>query len=293
MKILDDLKKKFRHGSTLNRLVLINVAVFVLVNIYLLVLYLMNQNPSEYFGSDLLLGASSDFSMLIRRPWTLVTHMFTHIEFGHFLFNLITLYFMGQLFEQIAGSAKLWQVYVTGGIFGFLFFALSHNFLPRFHGVSVALGASAAVMAISVAAAVLRPHQPIHIYGVFRIELRWMVLILVLLDLASIRSGSNSGGHIGHLGGAFFGFLFAQQLQKGRDITKWLDRIRIWLKSLFSPRKMKVTSRTAANVADEQFNYEKRQRQKRVDEILDKIGRSGYDALSREEKDFLFRNSQK
>jgi hypothetical protein len=121
----------------------------------------------------------------------------------------------------------------------------------------------------------------------------WLAAILVLLDLASVRSGVNSGGHIGHIGGALFGFIYARQLQKGKDMGRWLDNFLTRLRSLFTRKKMYVASNNARPKSDEQFNLEKKARQKRIDEILDRISRSGYDGLSREEKDFLFKNSQK
>jgi len=291
--LIKDIKQKIRHGDALTRLIIINVAVFILINLYLLVLYFMNRNAVDFLGEDMALSASSSLDKMLHRPWSLITHMFAHIEFGHFFFNLITLYFMGQLFTQIAGSKKLWQIYFLGGISGYLNKVIIFNLLPRFEGVHMVLGASAAVMAVSVAAAVLRPKQMIFIYGVFKVELRWLVLVLVLLDLASIRTGSNSGGHIGHLGGAFFGFLYGYQILNGKDITTWLDKLSAYITSLTGRRKMKVASRNARARSDEEFNLEKRKRQKRVDGILDKIGRSGYDALTREEKDFLFKSSQK
>lgn len=293
MNLIQDIKQKIKHGDSHTRLILVNIAVFILINLYLLVFYFLNRDADDFLGEDMALGASSSIDVMLHRPWSVITHMFAHIEFGHFFFNLITLYFMGQLFTQIAGSKKLWQVYLLGGISGYLFFLIIFNVLPRFQGVHMVLGASAAVMAVSVAAAVLRPKQMIFIYGVFKVELRWLVLVLVLLDLASIRTGSNSGGHIGHLGGAFFGFLYGYQIQNGKDITSWLDVISAKFSALTGRRKMKVASRSARTKSDEEFNLEKRKRQKRIDEILDKIGRSGYDALSKEEKDFLFKNSQK
>jgi hypothetical protein len=155
------------------------------------------------------------------------------------------------------------------------------------------LGASAAVMAIVVATAVTKPNQVVMFFGVVRMELKWLAAILVLLDLASIRQSANSGGHIGHLGGAIYGYFYASQLKKGKDMGSWIHRMLDWFQGLFKRKKMYVASNQGRPKTDEQFNLEKKAKQQRIDQILDKISRSGYDSLSKDEKDFLFKNADK
>jgi len=293
--ILEEIKARFKKGDALVRLLFVNAAVFLLLTIYLLIMHVGAIHAPAWLGEDLGLAALSNLARMAYRPWSIVTHMFTHIQFGHFLFNMIALYTMGQLFVSLKGSRKLTALYLLGGFSGYVLFVLSYNLLPVFHTTqgSYVLGASAAVMAITVATATLDPSRVIYIFGAIKLELKWLAAILVLLDLASVRSGINSGGHIGHIGGALFGFIYARQLQKGNDMGRWMDNIISRLGSLFSKKRMTVASTNARAKSDEQFNLEKKARQKRVDEILDRISRSGYDSLSKDEKEFLFKNSQR
>lgn len=297
MGYFQEIKNRFRSGDTLTQLMVVNVSVFVLIQLVLLLAFFDPTGKSflHRIPDDLTLAATSSLKGMLYRPWSVITHMFTHIQFGHFLFNMIALYTMGQVFVSVKGSKALLPVYVMGGLSGYLLFALAFNLIPTFahrHDAFV-LGASAAVMAVTTAAATLKPRQQLFLFGAIKIELRWLAVILVLLDLASVKSGVNSGGHIGHLGGAGFGYFYATQSMKGMDMGSWLSRWMDKLSSLFTRNKMRVVSNNGRAKSDEQFNIEKRERQKKIDEILDKISRSGYDSLTSQEKDFLFRNSQK
>lgn len=295
MSFIQDIKRKFQGGDALMRLLLINVGVFLLINVYLLLLFITKAEPTAFLGDNLALAASSNWEVLLKRPWSIVTHMFAHVQFGHFLFNMIALYFMGQLFVSLQGSKRLLNLYVLGGLSGFALFFIAYNVFEVFKTTqgTYVLGASAAVMAITVAAATLQPKREIYLFGAIRLELMWLAAILILLDLASVRSGINSGGHIGHIGGAIFGFIYARQLQKGKEMGSWLTNLLERISRLFSGKRMKVVSNNGRPKTDEQFNVEKKERQRRTDEILDKISRSGYDSLSKSEKEFLFKNAQK
>jgi hypothetical protein len=221
--------------------------------------------------------------------------MFAHVNFGHFLFNMLALYAIGRMFSSIAGPKRFLPLYLMGGLCGYILFAVTYSLsdvLGNNEAHSV-LGASAAVMSVVTATAVIRPLQKIFLFGIVQLELRWLALILVLLDLASIKDGINSGGHIGHLGGAMFGMLYGIRFNQGKDMGKLFSEIIQKISDLFRRRKMKVAQNHSRPKSDEQFNVEKKQRQQRIDNILDKISRSGYDSLSKEEKDFLFRHSDK
>lgn len=297
MGLFEDIKHRFRSGNSITQLMVVNASVFALINLVLLVAYFDRSGNSwlHRIPEDLTLAATSSPVGMLYRPWSLVTHMFTHIGFGHFLFNMIALYTMGQVFVSIRGSKSLIVVYLLGGFVGYLFFALAFNFIPAFASryQNYVLGASAAVMAVTTAAATLKPRQHIFLFGAMRLELRWLAVILVLLDLASVRTGVNSGGHIGHLGGAFLGYFYARQIIKGKDMGSWFSNLLSRMSSWFGGSRMRVVTNNGRAKTDEQFNIEKKERQKRIDEILDKISRSGYDSLSKEEKEFLFRNSQR
>ncbi len=312
MDFLSNIKQRFKASDALFRLMIINAGIFVLIQLVLLLQYVTKShvvhlpvggvtsgsnapNWLQRIPEDLTLAASSDAVTMLIRPWSFITHMFTHIQFGHFLFNMVALYTMGQIFVSILGSKKLTSLYIMGGLSGFVLFALAFNFLEVFqrNHESYVLGASAAVMAVTVAAATLRPKQILYLFGAIKLELMWLAAILVLLDLVSVRDGVNSGGHIGHIGGAAYGYFYALQVKKGKQPGIWINRLMDKIKSLFNKKSMTVASRNARAKSDEQFNLEKKARQKKIDEILDRIGKSGYDSLTKQEKDFLFQNSQK
>jgi membrane associated rhomboid family serine protease len=295
MSFVENIQEQFRKGDSVMRILLINIAVFILIALYQLVLFLTESLPPALLNEDLGLAANSSWRVMLFRPWSIITHMFTHVNFGHFFFNMIALYALGNMFISIMGSRRLLPLYLMGGLSGYILFAVVYSLSDvlgnqEAHAV---LGASAAVMAIVVAIAVIRPLQKIFLFGIVQLELRWLALILVLLDLASIKDGVNSGGHIGHLGGAIFGLIYGSRFNKGVDMGSWLNKIFEKIKGTFSRKKMTVAKGHTRPKSDEQYNLEKKQRQQKIDNILDKISRSGYDSLSKEEKDFLFRNSEK
>ncbi|MFN0032852.1 MAG: rhomboid family intramembrane serine protease [Flavobacteriales bacterium] len=288
---MNDLQKRFSQRDVVIQLIAVNVAVFLGVNIYMLI---AGMNEAE--GRALWLLSTSDMQVLLHRPWSIITHLFTHENVGHIFFNMVALYFMGGLLRSMLGQRGILPLYLLGGLAGFALFAFSYNFIPRFvhDGHAYILGASAAVMAITFAASTYAPRMQVALFGVFRIELRWLALVLLALDLVSIRKGVNSGGSLAHLGGAAFGFIYAWQLQKGKNMLRWMENFFDRMKNIFSrKRKMKVHVNHARPKTDEQFNIEKKAYQQKVDTILDKISRAGYDSLSKEEKEFLFKSSQK
>jgi membrane associated rhomboid family serine protease len=294
MALLAKLKHMFGKGDGLSRLLLINGLVFLLIQFYLLLFFLLKKEPP--LGEDMALAGTDSWSGMLKRPWALISHMFAHVELGHFVLNLLGLYVCGDLFRRFVDARHLVAVYLLSGLSGFALYFVMYNVFPALNhsNDTFILGASAAVMGIVIAAVTLKPRYSVKLFGIFDIQLMWLGVVLVLLDLVSIRKGDNTGGHIGHLGGALFGFWYANQWLKGKDMAKWLVKLLDRFRRLFRPREVWEVRRSNPRFkTDEEFNVEKKKRQRRVDEILDKIGRSGYDSLSKEEKDFLFRNSQK
>jgi membrane associated rhomboid family serine protease len=270
----------------------LNVLVFVLLQLHLLRLYITEEQPHAPWGDDLMLSANSSLEVMIHRPWTLITHLFAHIQPGHFLFNMIALFSMGKIFMTMVGPRKLVWLYLLGGISGYLLFALSFASSGVLNGgrdVSI-LGASAAVMSIVVAAAIVQPRRIVYLFNAVRLELAWLAILLVVLDLASIRQGINGGGHIGHLGGALFGAIYGLLERAG---IRNLRDIGLFLKKTIGGKSMRVVHSHTRPKTDEQYNTERVDKQKKIDGILDKIGQSGYESLSQTEKDFLFKHSQK
>lgn len=290
----DELKQTLRSGDTLNILLLINVIIFLVINILDAFLKLLT---IDSFVSDTLLNILSvpaSPARLIVKPWTLVTYQFLHLNFFHILFNLLWLFWMGKIFAEYLGMKKLLSTYILGGIAGAILFIAAYNVFPLFReavGSAQALGASASVLAITIAIAAYVPDYTVHLILIGSVRLKYIALVSILLDLISI-SGSNAGGHIAHLGGAAYGYFFAMNLKKGTNIAAWFDRLAERIKNLFSRRKMKVIKKDRP-LSDEEYLHNKKANQERVDAILDKISRSGYGSLTAEERDILFNYSNR
>lgn len=276
--------------ETLQRLLLVNILLFLLVRITFSISSLFNHPLFSFDDVSFWLAVPSNLGSLIHRPWTLVTYMFYHWDFFHLLFNMLWLYWMGSIMVEYLGSKKLFGVYILGGLFGALAYLLSFNLFPYFHETvsqSYALGASASILAITVATATLLPNYTIALLFLGNIPLKWIAIVSVLIDLISV-NGDNAGGHIAHLGGAIFGFFYIRLLQNGINLTAWVENVN-WFKNK-SASSLKVAHRGQKN--DENFNMSKKAVQEKMDEILDKINRSGYGSLSQVEKDFLFQMSK-
>ncbi len=293
----DGMKRFFMSKSMLSRLILINIAVFLFVSLVRLYFYLFQLDPFQ-FGSDHItvmgywLAVPSNISLLLLKPWTAFTYMFLHENLWHLFFNMLMLYFGGIIFTQYLGSKKLLITYIFGGLTGAAFYVAAFNVFPAFAQVapfSIAMGASASVLAIIIAIATYIPDYNIRMFLIGQIKFKWIAVIFVALDLLSIEK-DNPGGHIAHLGGAFFGLIYILALKKGL-ITKQLFNP---ISKLFKRKpKMKATYSTKKPVTDDQYNYNKKLHQQKIDSILDKIKKSGYESLSKEDKDMLFRESKK
>lgn len=280
-----------RNNSIVLRLIAINVSVFLLISIARLVFWLSGNGPDMYFFKDFF-AVPSDLGMLLRQPWTLITYMFTHGDLLHILFNMLLLYWFGTILTEFMGVRKILPVYLLGGLAGALLFIISYQIFPVFNAAvpeARAWGASASVMAIMVAAATLVPDYVIFLMFLGPVKIKWIALITVIIDLISIPS-SNAGGHIAHLGGALFGFFFVRQMQQGRDLAAGVNRIFDNVASLFKRRPpLKVTHRDKRPLKSKtKKNSTPSARQEKLDSILDKIALSGYESLTREEKEFLF-----
>jgi len=290
-----DIKNQYKNGSAFIKLIFINVAMFLAVHIIGSGFFLLKIGSSGGFFSLLSLPAS--FSNIISQPWGLLTYMFLHEGLWHLFVNMLILYFGSQIFTQFLNQKKLVIVYVLGGFAGGLIYILAFNIFPVFSEVlpfSYALGASASVMAILVASATYVPNFVVRLMFLGEVKLKYIAMGYLVLDLVSIQ-GSNSGGHIAHLGGAIFGFIYIQQLKKGNDFTLGFSRFLDYLKALFKPqKKMKVVYKKQGKTKTNQaYNSQKVNNQKKVDIILDKISKSGYDSLSADEKAILFDASKK
>lgn len=295
MNIAEEIKQSFKKGSTLTKLIYINLGVFLIVNIILLIFFLMNRSAIISNPVVPWLAVPADLNELIRKPWTIITYMFLHESFLHILFNVLVLYWFGKIFLQFLDEKKLVGIYFLGGIFGALLYIIAFNIFPVFDSSlskSITLGASASVVAIVVAISIYTPNYTLNLMFIGPVKLKYIALVLILLDITTI-AYSNAGGHIAHLGGALFGWLYISQYKKGKDISKGLNNflygIFTWKKS--SKPKMKV--KYSKPKTDMDYMAEKAKKQAVIDKILEKISKSGYDSLSKEEKATLFKESNK
>lgn len=293
MGIWDDIKKTFSKGTNLNRLIYLNIAVFLAITLVAIIGFLLN-NTSISDKALNLFAVPSSLKILFLRPWTLVTYMFLHKDIWHILFNMLWLYWFGRIFLEYLDQKKLVAVYLLGGISGAIVYVLSFNIFPVFDdqiASSVAIGASASVMAIVIAIAAYVPNYTVNLFLFGRIRI--IYLALAIFVLTSIMDFSvNSGGKLAHIGGAIFGYLYILNMKKGRDIGKGLNKIMDSLTTIFKPRKkLKVTYKKTAS--DYDYNKYKAEHQAKINIILDKISKGGYDSLTKEEKETLFRESQK
>jgi membrane associated rhomboid family serine protease len=292
MGITDEIKLSYQHGSYLTKLIYINVAIWVVIRLAAVILLLGgNENLSytEWFS----LPAS--INQFLQKPWTIISYMFLHYELLHLLFNMLWLYSFGRIFLEYHQPRKLLSVYIFGGLSGGVFFMAAYNFFPYFRNAidfSQLLGASASVIAIVIATAVFVPDHVIHIILIGPVRIKWIALISVLLYVVNL-TGDNAGGNFAHLGGAFWGLTYMTLLKSGLDISarsdRLFDRLFKWSKPA---NKLKVEYKSG-NYREYGFNKSKKEQQEEINRILDKISNSGYDTLSAEEKELLFRMSGK
>lgn len=294
MNIIDEIKESFKQGTTLHKLIYLNLGLFLAVQIVRIVLLL--SNSSELYDIFLrYLAIPSNPEILARRPWTVVSYMFLHEGFIHILFNLLWLYWFGTVFIQELGMKKLVSTYLLGGLVGGLLFVLFYNVFPVFDQVNdsaIALGASASVMAIVVATASYRPDRKMQLMFIGPVKIGYIALAMFILT-SMVDFSVNTGGKIAHIGGAITGFVFAYYYRQGKDITRGFDRMMDQIATWFKPgrQNMKVTHKRSANDLD--YNREKGEEQKEIDRILEKISKAGYDSLSAREKELLFKMSNK
>jgi len=277
----------FKNGSVINLFIAINVFFFLFVNLVRLGEWIPNPHTSYpiLHWIELNTFLPTDLKQFITKPWTLISYMFMHEDIFHILFNMLILFFIGKIFEEYLGERKFTFVYLCGGMAGGLLALTLYKIIPALSSLaseSVILGASAGVMAIVAATATLLPNYSIFFIFIGSVPLKWIALAYFFLDLISIRIG-NPGGHITHLGGAMLGFFYINQLNKGND---WAAPfVKLFQKK--HKTNMKVVSRlTRTPVAPE------KNKEQIVDEILDKISKTGMESLSEKEKQTLKKASQ-
>ena len=292
---ISDLKSRFHRGDINVQLIYINVGVFVVTTLVSVFLRLFNIGDASWMNFLTLPASIPEF---LKQPWSLLSYMFLHADPLHLLFNMLWLYWFGQLFLSFFSARHFRGLYLLGGICGGLFYMLALNVFPYFTPyiyISTLLGASASVLAIVVATAVREPEYRVNFMFIGTVRLKYVALFMVVTDLLFVTSG-NGGGHIAHLGGALAGWWFAWSLRKGKDVTKWINGVLdgcsgVWSKLSSKKPKMKVSK--GGRAADYDYNARKKQQSEEIDRILDKLKKSGYGSLTTEEKKRLFDASKK
>ncbi len=283
----NNLTYQFKQANIVLKLIVINVLVFLLI---FLSSFFFKIKPRDLTAWLVL---PNDFFSLLTQPWSLISYSFLHYGIGHVFWNMVILYWFGSYVINLFSAKRFMTIYLLGAISGGLLFVLAYNLFPVFNKhYGGLLGASAAVTAIMIFIATYTPNTVARIL-MFKIKLWQIGLFVVLLNLIFLPSSGNAGGLIAHLGGALFGYIYAIQLAKGSDIGIWFENIIEWFLNQFKPKhkrpfkkvhrtKHKTSSKTSKNSAQVEH-------QKKIDAILDKIGKSGYESLTKAEKDFLFK----
>jgi len=297
MSIINDLKLQYKVGGIVQRLMFWNIGLFALPMVLFSILRLSNVNIAAFDWTDAYPGdwfcLSSNPADLLWKPWSIIGYSFLHAGFFHLLFNMMMLYFAGRLFLTFFTQKQLFAVYILSAAFAGLVFIGGYNLIPALKGTWAGMvGASAAIMAILVATAVYSPNYPVRLMLLGTVKLWNVAVVFVVLDLINA-SVENTGGHLAHLAGALFGFIYIKLLQNGTDLSRGVSGTISFFSNMFKTRKEQPFTKVHRNTAPQYHRNTavkpKDITQKQIDDILDKISKSGYDSLTKTEKDFLFK----
>ena len=300
---IDTLRSRFKMATLSARIIYINIAVFVVLRLIGITGFLFGFDASSIISYVELPSSPIKF---LHQPWTIITYMYAHYDILHILFNMLWMWWFGQLFLQFFSPRQLTGLYFVGGIGGGLLYMLAYNLLPVFAWQQgLLLGASASIIAIVVATAVYAPDYKVGLLFFGSVSIKWIAIVTIFLDFLSITS-ANAGGHISHIGGAIVGLAFTLSLRRGFDITAWFNAIIDFIVNTWR----RITG-SGNNFSIGSAHRRKRRRQptpppppptgsgmspedeRILDEILRKIKMSGYSALTEDEKERLFNVSRK
>jgi len=286
MNLLQDIKQEFAQLSALEKIIIVNVLIFIAY--VLLTLPGASSSFQMFFDS---FGLPSNFSAFIKQPWSLLTYAFLHFGFWHLFFNMLWLFVLGRFFSNVFDYKLGLKIYFFGVLLGALFFLLIYNLFPHLLHSTKLVGASAGIRALLIFLCAYMPMMDMQ-FLVFRIKLWHIGVFVVLMDVLGLFS-TNVGGNIAHFGGTLTGYLYALQLKQGNTMGKGFDTALVNIESLFKrtkKTKLKTVHKGSKKVAGyTKEEFQEFNTQKRVDLILDKISKSGYDSLTKEEKEFLFK----
>lgn len=284
MTVFDDLKMQYKMGGFEQKVIYWNIAVFLVSIVF------FYQFKQQEFDFPAWLSLSSNGEELLWKPWTLLTYSFFHAGIFHLFFNMVVLNFSGRLFLTFFTQKQFLGLYLLSGVFAGLAFVAGYLIIGQ---QSAIVGASGAIMAILMAAATYSPLMNLRLLLIGSVKLWQVAAVIIIIDLLQMFV-ENTGGHIAHLAGAFFGFFYIKLLQNGTDLSKGVSYIFDTFATLFSPNKkspLKTVHRNYDKKPTRNVSkiVTKDKTQQQIDEILDKISQSGYDSLTKEEKEFLFK----
>ena len=283
----NSLFNQFKRTDVLLKIIMINTGIFFIVYLGSFLFQVRAGDLTSW------LVLPEDILSLLLQPWSLITYSFMHFNFWHLFWNMIILYWFGAYVLNLFKEKRFLTIYLLGAICGGLLYVLAYNLFPVFNTTNTRLlGASAAVRAIMIFIAAYTPNTQVRLFF-FRVKLWQIGVFVVLWDMVQLPVSGNAGGLLAHLGGALFGYIYAIQLTRGNDIGKWFEDMIDWFVSLFKPKQKRPFKKVHRTVQKTRRDISKStikdEQQQKIDAILDKIGKSGYDSLTMEEKDFLFK----
>ena len=292
MNWLSHLYQNFLSRSIVERIILLNILIFVLTYLFNTFSFLFQIDGNFIVNW---FSLQPDFGLLLVRPWTIISYGFLHLGFFHILFNMMVLFYFGNLFIDFFNARQFLVYLILGIISGGFIYMLSYNYLPGLQTQeSLLVGASAGVMAIVIGISSHIPHYSLHFRFIGNIKLLYIAVVLVVLDVVQIPTG-NAGGHLAHLGGSLLGFVMTTYLHQGKGIIDWMSAV--FVKREKKPLKTVYKNTKQTNFSKKQTNYSRKEtkseEQAKIDSILDKISKSGYDTLTKEDKDYLFKAGKK
>jgi membrane associated rhomboid family serine protease len=325
--IWDDVRREFNFGNMINKIIIVNVAVFLAVSVLFVIFQIANgwpSNPPTFYKNILdFFSVSHDWWHMLTHPWALITHMFLHEGFFHLLFNMLFLFWFGRIFGDLLGDKRVLPLYIAGGLAGFVAYFLAFNVSSLGTGMSYAYGASGSVACILTAAGIFAPEYGIRLIILGDVRLKWIVFAIIVIQFIGLGSTGNIGGTIDHIGGIIFGFLYVFYLRRGTDVTRPIVKSIDWIQNTWHgiqhpskehdqsgpraayrggrPVQDKTTTKTRPSFMRKAGGRGKQEKKKdnkpqathqeQLDAILDKIKEEGYNSLTKDEKDFLFRAS--
>ena len=292
----ENLRHQLKHGGMTIKLIFINVVIFLGIKILDVFAQLLGWGDGEFMYNiaSHILVLQTNLGELITHPWGIITYMFAHFSGTHLLWNMVFLYFSGRLFEQVFNAKRLIYTYIIGGLLGGLLEIIAHSIFPSMQMTSATIiGASGSIMAIFIAIAFYRPNLKINLFGILPVRLIILAGIFILSDIFNL-SSSDGTAHFAHLGGAILGIWSIQNVHSSTNV---ITVIQYFVEGLFKKQqkpkfKVKKGGKTSRPKSDEDYNLEKKKKQEIIDKILDKISKSGYESLSKKEKDILFNQSK-